>query len=223
MGKRSEAFLLSFLSALLLCALGCADSGGLAVLGKGGTLGFGGELATGVTSDINARLGLNMFESDFEDEFDDVEYDIGLDFSSFSALVDWHVFSNSFRVTGGLLSLNHEIDLDATPVTSREIGGTIYQPSDIGTLSGDVEIDGIAPYIGIGWGNPLDRSKTWGFYCDFGVAFTDSPDVSLSANGALASDPAFQADLAEEKDEIKDYLEPFEFYPVLSVGLYFRF
>jgi hypothetical protein len=223
MGKRLEALLLPLLSILFLSVMGCADSGGLAVLGKGGTLGFGGELATGVTSDINARLGLNTFDADFDDEFDDVEYDIGLDFSSFSALIDWHVFSDSFRVTGGFLSLNHELDLDATPTVSQEIGGTIYQPSDIGTLSGDVEVDGIAPYIGIGWGNPLDRKKKWGFYCDFGVAFTDSPDVSLSANGTLASDPAFQADLAEERDEIEDYLEPFEFYPVLSVGLYVRF
>jgi hypothetical protein len=216
MGKRLEVF-------LLFCAMGCADSGGLAIMGKGGTLGLGGELASGITSDINARLGLNTVDYDFDDEFDDVEYDIGLDFSSFSALVDWHIFGDSFRVTGGLLSMNHELDLDATPTANENIGGTVYTPAEIGTLSGDVEIDGAAPYLGIGWGNPLDRSRRWGFYCDLGVAFTDSPDVALSANGTLASDPAFQANLAQERDDIEDDLEPFKLYPVISLGLYYRF
>ncbi len=210
-------------SVLLSCGPGCADSGGLAVMGKGGTLGLGGELATGITPDINARVGLNTLSYDFDNEFDDVEYDVGLDFSSFSALVDWHVFGDFFHITAGLLSLDQSLDLGATPTVSQEIGGITYTPTEIGTLSGDVEIDGVAPYIGIGWGNPLDRSRRWGFYCDLGVAFTDSPDVSLSASGTRASDPTFQASLAKERDEIEDDLEPFEFYPVLSLGLYFRF
>jgi hypothetical protein len=223
MGQKSNAVLLMIVSVLLLCGAGCADSGGLAIMGKAGTLGLGGELATGITSDINARVGLNTLDYDFNKEYDDVEYDTELDFSSFSALIDWHIFGDSFRITGGLLSLDHKLNLDATPMVSQEIGDNVYTPSDIGTLSGRAKMDGVAPYIGIGWGNPLDRSRRWGLYCDLGVAFADAPDVSLSANGALASDPTFQADLAKEKDKIKDDLEPFRFYPVLSLGLYFRF
>jgi len=223
MREKSIAIVSLVLSALALGGAGCAESGGLAVGAKAGTLGLGGELTTGIASDINARFGLNTFDYDFDDEFDGVEYDVGLNFSSFSALVDWHVFGDSFRVTAGLLSMNHELDLDGTPTGSEEIGGTVYSAADIGTLSGDVEIDGLAPYIGIGWGNPLNSSRRWGFYCDLGVAFTDSPDVALSANGTLASDPAFQADLARERADIEDDLEPFKLYPVLSLGLYYRF
>jgi len=223
MRKKLYAVLSLVVSVLLFCVAGCADSGGLAIAGKAGTLGLGGELTTGVTSDINARFGLNTLGFDFDDEFEDVEYDVDMDFSSFSALIDWHVFSGSFRVTAGLLSLDHELGLDATPGENVDIGGTEYTPAQVGTLSGDAEIDGVAPYIGIGWGDPMDRSKKWGLYCDLGVAFTDSPDVSLSANGTLASDPAFQADLARERKDIEDDLEPFQFYPVLSVGLYYRF
>ncbi len=223
MREKSCTGLLLVALALLCFGVGCADSGGLAIMGKGGTLGLGGELATRIASDINARVGLNTFDYDFDKEFDNVEYDVGLDFSSFSALVDWHVFGGSFRITAGLLSLDHELDLDATPTVSQEIGGIIYTPTEIGTLSGNVEIDGVAPYIGIGWGNPLDHNRRWGFYCDLGVAFTDSPDVSLSASGTRASDPTFQASLSKERDQIEDDLAPFELYPVLSLGLYFRF
>jgi hypothetical protein len=223
MGQKSDAVLLLIVPVLLLCGVGCADSGGLAIMGKAGTLGLGGELATRITSDINARVGLNTLDYDFDKKYDDIEYDAELDFSSFSALVDWYIFGDSFRVTGGLLSLNHALDLDATPKTNQTIGDNVYTPSEIGTLSGRAKMKGVAPYIGIGWGNPLDRSHKWGLYCDLGVAFADAPDVSLSSNGTLASDSTFQADLAKERNDIEDDVKPFRFYPVLSLGLYFRF
>jgi len=223
MGKKSNAILLLIVSVVLSCGAGCADSGGLAISGKAGTLGLGGELTTAITSNVNARVGLNTLDFDYDDEFDNVEYDVGLGFSSFSALVDWYLFDSSFRISGGLISMDHTLDLDATPSESVDIGDGTYTPAQIGTLSGDVDIDGVAPYIGIGWGDPMDPDKRWGFYCDFGVAFTDSPDVSLAANGTLASDPTFQANLAKERREIEDDLEPFKFYPVLSLGIYFRF
>ena len=116
--------------------------------------------------------------------------------------------------------MDHTLDLDATPSENVDIGAHQYTPAEIGTLSGSAEIDGVAPYIGIGWGNPLDAGKRWGFYCDFGVAFVASPDVALSATGAAAG---LAEDLAREREEIEDDLEPFEFYPVLSLGIYFRF
>jgi len=223
MRTKSHAILLLIVSVLLSCGAGCSDSGGLAISGKAGTLGLGGELTTGITSNVNARVGLNTLDFDYDDEFDNVEYDVGLDFSSFSALVDWYLFDSSFRISGGLISMDHTLNLDATPSESVDIGDGTYTSAEIGTLSGDADIDGVAPYIGIGWGDPMNPDKKWGFYCDFGVAFTDSPDVSLAANGTLASDPTFQANLAKERQKIEDDLEPFEVYPVLSLGIFFRF
>lgn len=223
MREKSYTILLLIVSVVLSCGAGCADSGGLAISGKAGTLGLGGELTTAITSNVNARVGLNTLDFDYDYDFDDVDYDVGLDFSSFSALVDWYLFDSSFRISGGLISMDHTLDLDAKPSENVDIGDGTYTPAEIGTLSGDVEIDGVAPYIGIGWGNPMAPNKKWGFYCDFGVAFTDSPDVSLTSNGTLASDPTFQANLAKEKQEIEDDMEPFKFYPVLSLGIYFRF
>jgi hypothetical protein len=90
-------------------------------------------------------------------------------------------------------------------------------------MTGKVDLKGMAPYIGIGWGNLIGRGRRWGFYTDLGVAFADSPDVVLRANGTMAADPTFQADLAKEARDIQDDLDDLEVYPVISVGLYFRF
>ncbi|MHC4227949.1 MAG: hypothetical protein ACYSWW_07425 [Planctomycetota bacterium] len=223
MEKRLNAILLLLLSVLLSCGAGCANSGGLAIAGKTGTLGLGGELTTGIASDINARVGLNTLNLDFDGDISDVEYDLGLDFFSFSALVDWYIFDDPFHLTGGLVSLDHELNLRARPTNSEEIGGVVYTAAEIGTLFGSIEVEDVAPYIGIGWGNALNDGRRWGFYCDFGVAFTNSPDVDLSANGTMASDPTFRANLTREREDIEDDLKPFKFYPVISLGLFFRF
>ena len=186
-------------------------------------MGLGGELTTGIASDINARVGLNTLNLDFDWDISDVEYDLGLDFFSFSALVDWYIFDDPFHLTGGLVSFDHELNMRGRPTSSEEIGGVVYTAAEIGTLFGSVEVDDVAPYIGIGWGNALNDGRRWGFYCDFGVAFTNSPDVDLSANGSMASDPGFRASLAREREDIEDDLEFFKFYPVISIGLFFRF
>jgi len=222
MRKKLNAILLLILLVLLSCGAGCTDSGRFAVSGKTGTLGLGGEFTTAVTPKINARIGINTLDLDLEDELDDIEYDIGLDFSSFSALLDWHIFDSPFRISGGVLSMNHNLDLYASATGEQEIGGFTYDWSEIGTLSGSVEIDNVAPYVGIGWGNPLTGDQSLGFTCDFGVAFAGSPDVALSATG-MASDPVFQANLERERRDIEDELEDFKFYPVISISFFYRF
>ena len=224
MGIKLNAVLLLILSVLLSFGAGCTDSGRFAVSGKASTLGLGGEFTTGVTSNINARVGFNTLDYDLDDqEMDDIEYDLGLDFTSFTALADWYVFDGSFRISGGVLSMDHQFNLDGRPATDQEIGDGTFTPEEIGTLSGSIEIDQVAPYVGIGWGNPLTHNKRWGFTIDFGVAFISSPDVSLSADGMLASDPAFQENLEQERVNIEDDMDSFKYYPVIALNLFYRF
>jgi len=104
-----------------------------------------------------------------------------------------------------------------------EIGDDEYDWNQIGTLSGGIEIDQVAPYVGIGWGNPLTHHRRWGFTCDFGVAFISSPDVSLSADGTLASDPAFKANLEKERNNLEEDMESFKYYPVIALSFFYRF
>jgi hypothetical protein len=219
-----NTIVLLILSILLLCGTGCTDTGKYAVSAKAGTLGFGPELTTAATSNLNARVGFNRLDLDFDDrEIDDIEYDFGLDFKSFSALADWYVFDGSFRISSGVVVMNHDLDLDARPTTTEQIGDTSYEPEEIGTLSGNVGVNDVAPYVGIGWGNPLTASGRWGFICDFGVAFTNSPDVKLSSNGTLASNPEFQENLEKERKEIEDDWDSFKIYPVFALSFYYRF
>jgi hypothetical protein len=214
--------------AAILCtaiiAGGCADSGNFAVSGKVGTLGLGGDVAAKLTDNVDARVGYSGLDVDIDGkEIDDIDYDFNIGLSSFEALADWYVFDGSFRLTGGAVYMDNSVDMKAVPTGPKEIGDNTYYPSDIGTLTGAVDIDGLSPYVGIGWGNPFKSDSRLGFTCDIGVAFISSPDVSLRANGPIASDPTFRADLEKERKDIEDDMGVVRIYPVISLGLYFRF
>ena len=220
MGRKLNVIMLLSLSLLLSYGAGCQDTGRFAVAGTGGTLGLGGEFTAGIASNVNARIGMSTLDFDIDDEeFEDVKYDLGVDLNGFSALADWYIFEDSFHLTGGFISLDNSIDLDATPSESVDIGNNTYTPAQIGTLSGSVDIDGMAPYFGIGWGNPLTHNQRWGFTLDLGVAFSDSPDVSLTSSTGIVS----QSDLSKEIDDIEDDLDILKFYPVIYMSFFYRF
>lgn len=219
-----NVILLLILSILLTFGTGCTDTGRYAVSGKTSTLGLGGEFTTAVTSNVNARVGLNALDIDLDEEIEDVEFDLGIELSSFSALADWYVFNNSFRISGGIISMDNEVDLKATGPSGelQEIGDVEYDWSEIGTLYGSIESDDVAPYIGIGWGNPLTHHKRWGFTCDFGVAFSDSPDVTLEARGGTHP-PGFDEELAKQKSDIEEFFDDFDIYPIIAINFFYRF
>jgi len=225
MGMKSSAILLLILSIFLIYGGGCADTGRYAVSGKAGTLGLGGEFTTNVTSNINARVGLNALDVDFDDEeIEDVEFDLGVDLSSFTAIADWYVFNDSFRLSAGIISMDNEVELEARGLSDEtvEIGDEEYTWDDVGILYGKIESDEVAPYIGIGWGNPLTADRRWGFTCDFGVAFTDTPDVTIDARGGIEPE-GFDEELAKLQADIEDFFDDFKLYPVIALNFYYRF
>ncbi len=220
MKKGFFAAALLTLSFLFIIGTGCQDSGTLAVSGKAGTTGLGGEVTIGLLTDLNARAGLNTMDFDVDEKFDDVEYELGVNFDSMSGLIDWYIFDGSFHLTGGVYSLDHEISLDATPTGSVDIGDTTYDFGDVGTIKGKATIDGLSPYFGIGWGNPMRSNRRWGFTLDLGVIFTDSPEVSLYATGSAST---LADDIEKERKKIEDDLDGIKFYPVATLGLFIRF
>ena len=101
MKKGFFAVVVLSLSFLSIIGTGCQDTGTMAVTGKVGTTGYGGDLTVGFLDDIDARVGINTLDFDFDADFGDVEYNVGVDFDSMSGLIDWHIFDDSFHLTGG--------------------------------------------------------------------------------------------------------------------------
>ena len=190
---------------------------------KIGTLGWGGEVTTDLIPQVNLRGSAQWLDFDIEAEFEDVDYDLDLDLFNPVLMLDWHVFDDAFRISGGVLLRGPEFDLEARSSEPVEIGGEVYEPDELGTLRGEADYREVSPYVGIGWGNALSANSRWGLSIDIGVIFLGPADVDLSATGPIASDQTFQAQLAQEEEDIEDELEDWGFYPVLSLSLFFRF
>lgn len=208
-------------AALLACA--SASAGGLAVAAKAGSLGLGAELTKSLTSNINGRIGFNTFTYDTDGTEDDVDYDVEAELSTVSALIDWYPFSGSFHATLGILGNGNQINMAARSNASFTIGDNEYTPAEVGDLTGAVDFESMAPYLGIGWGNAVGQGKNFSVALDLGVMFQGSPNVDLDATGSLADDADFLADLAREEQSLESELEDLQYYPVIALSVGYQF
>lgn len=192
---------------------------------KVSTLGVGADLSMQVAPSLNARLGIQGFSYDTDGTESGVDYDVDLKLFSGLMTADWFPFQNGFRISAGLMANGNELDMDGRPRagSTYEINGTSYNAAGVGSLHGNVDFNSVAPYLGIGWGNPFGPGGNWSFNCDLGVVFQGSPDVSLTADGPLASDPTFQANLEAERRDLENELDKYKYYPLVSLGVTYRF
>ncbi len=224
--KVSRFFILALTAMLCVPSLTFAENGygsRLAVGLQGGTLGGGVEGIIKIHDQFNTRIGVNMFDYDYDGTEDDVEYDFELKLFTVSALVDWFPFSNNFRLSAGFMVNGNEINASAKGAQDYTLGDVTYTASQVGTLNGNIDFDDFAPYLGIGYGNPFGTDSSWLLSLDVGVLYQGSPEVDLSADGTLANNTVFMADLQREEDNLQSDISAFKFYPVIALGITYRF
>jgi len=189
---------------------------------KAGTLGAGVELSKSFSEKFNVSLGFNAYDLKTTDSSSDIDYDFNFDLQSVALLGHYHPFSGIFRLTAGALYNKNELKLTGKPSagSTYSINGVSYTAAQVGTLTGTLTFNSTAPYFGLGWGNR--PGGTLGLSADIGVLYQGSPKLALSATGAL-SDPTLAADLERERQSAESDLSDFKWYPVVSLGLYYRF
>ena len=200
-----------------------AQSGGIGVGVTGGTLGVGPEV--NFRSDNFGVRGSATFLGFSRDvESDGIDYNGDLKLRSFGGSVDFYPGGGGFRVSGGVRVSKNRVELFAQPgaTTTVEVGDATYTGAQIGTLTGEVRPKKIAPTLTIGYGGGKNSGIYFGI--DAGVMFQGKPKVrSLVASGPIATNAAFQTQLANERREIEDDIDNFKLYPILQLGLGYRF
>ena len=219
-----------YVVSLALATFGLASNvyaSDVAVGAKVSTLGVGVDFTTPLTEKLNLRAGIQWLEYGIDTESDGVEYDADLELFSGLMVADWHPFGGVFKITGGLLINDNKVvgTGEATPgtVSTFTINNTVYTAADVGKLEAEISYNTVAPYLGIGWGNPVSKNSNWTFFCDIGVVFMGSPNVDIKASGAIASNEIFMTNLEQERKELEDDLASYEYYPVVTLGLSYKF
>ncbi|MBT8135988.1 MAG: hypothetical protein KJO54_03135 [Gammaproteobacteria bacterium] len=189
---------------------------------RASTLGFGAELAhTLPIANLTGRVAWNGYTYETSDTIEGVAYDVELDLSSITALVDWRPWGTVTHFTAGLVFNSNEFGALGQPAGTYTIGGMTFSATDVGNLTGRTTFDDVVPYAGLGWNIPI-APKT-ALSLELGVVFQGAPSVTLEADGLLATDPVFQAELEAERAEFEQDIKDYEYYPVLGIGVSRKF
>ena len=190
---------------------------------RASTLGIGAEVSYRAARTLGLRAGGNWLRFTRDGTVDDVDYEITPKLKNATVLFDVFPFGRSFHLTSGLMLNGNEGRLDAVLTQPVQIGGSTYTPQQVGSLTGSVTFDDVAPYVGLGFAG----SGRVSFLFDLGVAFSGRPVASLVGNTNLtgAEKAAFDANVEEEEMELQAEIDDrkyLKYHPVVSIGLRIR-
>ena len=206
---------------------------------KFSTLGAGIEVATPLAGKLNLRGGFNIFRYSRAITNNGIVYDGNLHFQSAEAHLDWFPFGG-FHVSPGLLFYNGNAVTATAAVPGGQsftLGGTQYlsDPAVPVTGTGNLDFVKVAPSIMVGIGNLIPRNgRHYSFLFEVGGAYQGSARVAINLTGnvcdptgticrPIASDPTVQANIAAQEQKIKNDVNPYRFFPVISGGIGFNF
>jgi len=126
---------------------------GLALGVQASTLGLGVDLTTAFTSFLNGRAGLNYYTYSETRTESNVRYDADLKLQSVASHAGLASLCGRFPDYGRRTDQRQPARYDGP--TSFTIGNSTCSPAQVGTLTGKVDFDDVAPYLGIGWGNAV--------------------------------------------------------------------
>jgi len=198
-----------------------------------GTLGIGGGLAWPLAPQFAVRVEGNSFlDLRANERAGGNRYRARLSLNNAAALLDWHPGAGGFRVSAGAMYDANRLDGDSEPSShgTYTIGHLQLPASVIGTLHGKIDYATIAPYLGIGWGTAPRAGPGFGVSADLGVAFQGRPRVTLTIEpppGSPFNSPAVMAllapELALEAARVEQRIDGYRYFPVLTVGISYRF
>jgi len=224
---------LSVISALLCSSVAVAEDATQSVGLSAGTIGAELEYSRIIQPEYNLAVRVSIGGLSWDGDYDDTDahYDTNVDLFNVGATLEYHPMSNGFYLAAGAFYHNDDFSMEATPTGGEyEFNGHTYDASLAGTVTGDVYgLNNFAPYIGIGYDASLFGSDNWFFTFKAGAWYQDSPKVDLVSHDCALD--TFRAgtcddlryDLDQEEQDINDDIEDYKWWPVLHIGVSYRF
>jgi hypothetical protein len=218
-------------AAALVLAVPAVQAAGLPQLSDFSTVDAGisgGTLGVGPTIDFHtpgsgwgARLDADFMSVGLGFNRDGTKFSGNANAATGGVTGDWYPLDNGLRVSLGARINGNNVNVSGNPSFSAKIGNHTYNGSDVGTITGKATFNTFSPYVGIGYSHAVYGPLTASI--DAGVMYEGTAHLSLSANGPLSSNAAFQQDLATESHSVRSYLNDAQFYPVLQISFTYRF
>lgn len=187
---------------------------------RAGTNGVGGEVGVRILPTLVLRGVGQGYDYGYDQTIDGIAYDGTLKLGSYGLQADFRPPIIPFYLTAGVFANDNQFDLVATPVTNVVIGNTSYTPAQVGTLNTKATFDDMAYFLGAGLKLDIGPLET---ALEAGVYYQGDPKVVYTSTGLLATNPAFQTDLALESAKIVDELDAARYWPMVTLMGRYKF
>jgi hypothetical protein len=126
-----------------------------------------------------------------------------------------------FRLTAGVLIGGDNVDATATSMSGTyTINGVAY-PTLGETIHAKATFPVVRPYLGIGFGHSPLATKGFSMFFDAGVAY-GRPHVDFNVPADIVAE-AGQANVNAEEQSLQNSADRLRFYPIVKVGVTYRF
>ena len=140
---------------------------------------------------------------------------LDLKLENLSVMADWFPSENSgFRMTAGVQTGTNKLTFSARPTGSVTIGNTTYNNVK---FSASIDLGNTAPYIGIGYSTRSDKDAGFTFFNDLGVRVGNAKVNLYESTGTVS-----KTDIDKEKIKIEDKIKALKYYPVVNLGVGYR-
>lgn len=203
-------------------AMGMPFHGIAAGLGVG-TEGIGIQGTTAIIpKTLNLNVGFDYLHVSQSIHTSNVNYNAGVNLQGEPITVSWFPFQGNFNLTAGVFINQNGFNVTGTPTGGTyTFNGHTYTASQVGSLTGKTHFNGAAPYVGLGWGDPMDGGRLT-FTANVGAIYEGAPNVSLTATGAAANS-LLASDVQAEQNSLNNKVSGYQWWPVMGVGLMYRF
>lgn len=203
---------------------------------RASTLGLGVEFATPLAGRINLRSSFNLFAFNDPYSMDGLNYDARMHLQSSQTTLDW--FVGKFHISPGFLYLKNAMSAQVFvgPGKTFVLGTQTFLNSVDDPVTGSSYVifpRTIAPLLLFGYGNLLPRhGEHLSLPVEAGVAYTGAAQINVDLNGTacvtngcvnFSQNADAQKFLKQEINILNEDLKHYPVFPIVSVGLAYRF
>jgi len=221
-------------TALLLSAVNLHAEENYAIGVSAGTLGGDLEYSRMLSPQRNLALRVSLGGLSYSSDYDDTDahYETDLSLKSLGAVVEYHPNASGFYIGVGAYYQDNSYELVATPQDGEyEFNGHTYAADALGSVYGETDgLNKLVPYVGIGYDNALFGDGQWFFTAKLGAWYHGTPTVNLTAKDCALDDYGspltcddLRQDLRKEERDINEDIQDYTWWPVLQIGLSYRF
>ncbi len=195
------------------------------VIFKVGTLGLGMDVEYIHDAFLGIRANFNGLSYQDEGILEENAYNYLVDMQSAGVIIDYHPWQNAFRLSFGLYDNLSKVKAKVKP-TSGEIvvGDSTYESRQIGNIYTDIDFNKKNPYLGLGFSST--EIKGFHFTLDLGVLYIGTPKAKITAKAAPGYEglqDILDEEARKEEEKINKDIAKYKYYPVLSVGVQYKF